>query len=95
MCDYSDRVHYTPDAREYHMDQCRAEWMAKMADERKCVSYMTGIADGSLAGCSIAQLQDICRERTNDFTVSDAERLCQYQNAAMALFWHEKNAARR
>lgn len=92
MCDYSYKVHYTPDADEYHADKCRAHWMAKMTDSRKCVSYLSGIADESLAQCSVTQLQDICREKATDFTVADADRLCEYQNAAMQLFWREKHA---
>ena len=93
MCDYTPRVYYTPTAREYHMRECVSSWMDKMSDEQGCVRYMGGIADASLAGCTAAHLAELCDAKGAAFSVSDAHRLCEYQNAAMELFWSEKLAS--
>ena len=90
MCDYGHQVHYTPKARVYQQQKCVASWMEKMTNESECVRYMSGIADGSLSGCTVADLETLCKSKAADFSVADAHRLCAYQNAAMELFWREK-----
>lgn len=88
-CDYSQAVHHTKGAAEYHAEKCVTTWMARLSDTKSCVEYMAGVGRSNprMQGCSVTELEDICEKKMDTFTVEDARALCAEINLGHQRFW--------
>lgn len=91
-CSYSNDAHYTKGAAEYHAEKCVTQWMARMSDTQQCVEYMAGIGrtNPAMQGCSVTELEQICEQKMDTFTVDDARALCKEINLGHYRFWSER-----
>lgn len=93
FCEYNKSIHMSKEADQFHIDKCVMKTMAKMGDKQKCIKYMSGVmnANNTSKSCSIKDLENICEDHKNNFTMNDAVKLCTIQNIATSEFWKEKN----
>lgn len=91
MCNYNDTVHYTKSAQDYNMSKCVVKTMKKMSSPNSCMAYMSGIAtyNPDMKYCSIENIHHIC-EKSHDFTIEDARKLCGKVQKAKYEFWRER-----
>jgi len=90
-CDYEPKLHFTKEAKEFHINKCVSEKLTNMSDEKKCVEYLSGILHSNKkTSCSIEDLTYRCESLREEFKVKDAEKLCEIEYDGMKKFWTEK-----
>ncbi len=96
-CKYAPHAHYTAGAMTYHSDKCVSEWMAKMSNVENCVEYMAGIGrtNPEMQTCTVGELEHICTEKQQHFSVDDAKALCGELNKGHARFWKQYYAEKK
>ena len=90
-----DSIYYTKEADAYHMHRCVSKTMSKMAHPEHCIEYMAGVlaANPDMANITIADVRASCANKESNFTVAQAEKLCEGIIGAHRSFWsdYEKN----
>ena len=66
--------------------------MARLSDTQQCVEYMAGIGrtNPDMQDCSVSELEQICEQKMENFTVDDARALCHEINLGHYRFWTER-----
>ena len=90
-CQYAiQHDHKTPSARNAHFQNCVRKQMVTMGDPKKCRGYMAEIFAGdnpTKDGCTIADIDALCKIHAQNYTVQDAEAYCRLEGAAHRDFW--------
>ena len=75
----------TPELQEDMVHRCAEEWMEKMQQRTECVGYFS--AGTASPACSAADLDAVCQQVAQSFTLQDARRLCGLLGQAHESFW--------